>query len=370
MLPAYGGASIDSLAPALLAPGGQRPEWLPAPARDAAQVVLLVLDGLGWLQLCERPEVAPFLSSLVGGPITSVVPTTTATALTSIALGTPPAGHGVVGYRLRVEGPEGDEVLNVLRWRTSRGDARESVPPLQFQPCPAFAGRDVPVVTRGEFLSTGFTIAHQSGTRQFGYALASSMVVEVGRLIGEGEPFVYAYYDGVDKIAHIHGFGPYFDAELRAADRLAADIAAALAPGAVLVVTADHGEVHVGAAVRPLGDDVLAETALVSGEGRFRWLHARAGREAALAATARARHGHEAWVWTTAELEQEGLFGGPLSPAVRGRLGDVALVPWAPISFGDPADTAEIHLVCRHGSLTAAEMLVPLLATAGRHGEG
>jgi hypothetical protein len=44
------------------------------------------------------------------------------------------------------------------------------------------------------------------------------------------------------------------------------------------------------------------------------------------------------------------------------RLGDVALVPFEPTAFMDPADTGELRLVARHGSLTAAEMTVPLLA--------
>ena len=50
---------------------------------------------------------------------------------------------------------------------------------------------------------------------------------------------------------------------------------------------------------------------------------------------------------------------------VAARLGDVALVPHAPIAFLDPADTGETGLAARHGSLTAAEMLVPLLALGG-----
>ena len=41
--------------------------------------------------------------------------------------------------------------------------------------------------------------------------------------------------------------------------------------------------------------------------------------------------------------------------------GDVALVPFAPTAFLDPADTGELRLKARHGSLTPAEMLVPLL---------
>ena len=47
---------------------------------------------------------------------------------------------------------------------------------------------------------------------------------------------------------------------------------------------------------------------------------------------------------------------------MAGRLGDVALAAHEPVSFHDPADTGPFELICRHGSLTSAEMLVPLLA--------
>ncbi len=132
VLPDYGGACISNVVPALLEPGIEPPAWLPPTALDADQVVLLVLDGLGWEQLESRRHLAPTLAGLVGGPISSVVPTTTATALTSIATGLTPGEHGVVGYRVAVDG----EVLNVLRWTTGRGDARKRIDPERFQPHP------------------------------------------------------------------------------------------------------------------------------------------------------------------------------------------------------------------------------------------
>ncbi len=248
--------------------------WVPGPVEGANQIVLLVLDGLGWEQLKARPLIAPMLSSMAGGAITSVAPSTTATALTSITTGLPPAAHEVVGYRVRVKG---DAVLNVLRWRTAAGDARQDVDPTAFQTHPVFRGYAAPVVTRAEFAATGFTIAHLAGVRLHGWRMASSMPVQVADLLRAGEPFVYAYYDGVDKIAHERGFGPYYDAELQAADRLVSDLASLLPPGAVLVVTADHGQVEVDDQTIALGPEVLAVTRMVSGEGRFRWLHARPG---------------------------------------------------------------------------------------------
>lgn len=360
VLPDYGGACIANVVGALRHRSEDPPPWLPAPVGGADQVVLLVLDGLGWEQLCQRRHLAPCLASMAGGPITSVAPTTTATALTSITTGMAPAAHEVLGYRVRVLD---DEVLNVLRWRTAAGDARTRVPPARFQSRPVFGGDDPPVVTRAEFAATGFTVAHLPGVRLRGWRMPSSLPVTVADLLASGERLVYAYYDGVDKIAHERGFGGHYDAELRAADRLVADVAGLLPPGAALVVTADHGQVEVGDATIALPPELTERTVLVSGEGRFRWLHARPGDAGGLAAAAAAAFGHLAWVRTVDQLDEQGWFGGPLSPTGRSRLGDVALIAHQPVAFSDPADTGELALRCRHGSATSAEMLVPLVAT-------
>ena len=40
----------------------------------------------------------------------------------------------------------------------------------------------------------------------------------------------------------------------------------------------------------------------------------------------------------------------------------MVLAPFEPVAFLDPADVGEVKLRSRHGSLTSAEMLVPLLA--------
>jgi len=360
VVPAYGGACVEGLVPALLnrfehAP----PAWVPEPLAGAEQVVLFVVDGLGWEQLSERDVLAPTLASMTGGPITSVAPTTTATALTSITTGLPPAAHGVLGYRLRVDT---GEVMNVLQWRTPSGDARSSIPPARFQTVPAFMGRPVPVVTRAEFASTGFTLAHLGGARLHGWRMPSSMVQEVADLLKAGQGFVYAYYDGVDKVAHEYGIGAHYEAELMATDRLVADLLSVLPPGAALAVTSDHGQVHVGTGGLLLDGDLMEDVTTQSGEGRFRWLHARPGRAPGLAGAARDRYGDVAWVHSREEIVAAGWLGGRPSPGVEDRLGDVALVPFAPVAFLDGAESGEARMVGRHGSLTPAEMWVPLLA--------
>ncbi len=357
LIPDYGGPCIANVVPALLEPGDAAPIWLPDVAVQADQVVLLVLDGLGWEQLEARRHLAPTLSAMTGGPISSVVPSTTATALTSIVTGLTPGEHGVVGYRVSVDG----EVLNVLRWSTPSGDARRRIDPERFQPHAAFCGHRPPIVTKAEFVSSGFSGAHLCDVRFNGYRLPSTLVTELRRLLGAGEPFIYAYYDGIDKVAHEYGLGDYYDAELVAADRLVADVLAALPTGAALVVIADHGQVEVGDRLVELAPDISAHVSYQSGEGRFRWLHARPGRIAPLLEAAQHHHGDVAWVRSLDETVAEGWWGPRLGDDARYRLGDVALVAHDDISFVDPADTGPFELVGRHGSLTAAEMVVPLL---------
>ena len=65
VLPDYGGACISNIVPALLDGSVDPPSWMPDPAIDAGQVVLLVLDGLGWEQLQDRRHLAPTLSSML-----------------------------------------------------------------------------------------------------------------------------------------------------------------------------------------------------------------------------------------------------------------------------------------------------------------
>jgi predicted AlkP superfamily pyrophosphatase or phosphodiesterase len=218
-----------------------------------------------------------------GGSITTIAPTTTVTALTSIATGVAPGEHGLIGYRIDFAG----RVVQMLRWADDRGDARRRLTPRDVQPCPPFMGGSIPVLSKAEFDGTAFTEAHLRDQKMFSWRAASSMAVEVRTLLSRGEKFVYCYYDGVDKIAHERGFGEHYDAEVLTADRIVADIASVLPAGAVLVVTADHGQVMVGERTSLLHPDVTRHLSHQSGEGRFRWLHVNSGRADEVAAAAR-----------------------------------------------------------------------------------
>jgi len=79
--------------------------------------------------------------------------------LASITTGLTPGEHGLVGYRIDIAG----EILNVIRWNTSAGDARRQCEPAKVQPFRPFMGERVPVVSKAELERSAFTEAHLRG---------------------------------------------------------------------------------------------------------------------------------------------------------------------------------------------------------------
>jgi hypothetical protein len=349
---------VSGLVPALLGP--EPAPWLPAPVAGARAVVLLVLDGFGWLALDAARARLPELAALEGGPITTVVPSTTAAALTSIASGMAPARHGMVGYRMLV----GGQVLDVLRWKVPEGKAPDPASVTLVDS--AFGGKPVPTVVRAEFARSGFTESHMRGVRFVGWRTTATLVTHVARLLDAGEPFVYAYYDGVDKVAHEYGITDgFFPAEQVAADCLVGDLLDVLPSDAVLVITADHGQVQFERWVTM--EPVAAHIRAYAGDARLRYLYARPGAEADLAKAAAEAFADDAWVFTRDQLIDEGWLGPEPPPGdVATRIGHVTLAARGNVAFVDPTHPHETRLLAGHGSLSPDEMLVPLLAGRGR----
>jgi hypothetical protein len=134
----------------------------------------------------------------------------------------------------------------------------------------------------------------------------------------------------------------------------------------VLLVTSDHGQVHLERDDWLDISDLNGRVEVMAGDGRFRSLYAPRGGGRDLAEAARDLVGDKAWVLTRRELLDDGWIGDGATGTIPGRLGDVTLAARAPVAFVDPALPHERKLRSGHGSLTADEMLVPLVAGPGR----
>jgi hypothetical protein len=357
VVPDYGGAWIGAILPALRR--GVTPPGLPAWVGTASPVVVLLVDGVGWAQYQRfRPQL-PALDGAEGGPVTSVVPATTATALPSLTTGLPPAAHGMLGDKIRV----GGRVLSVLQWTVARGRPPD---PAQVQPMRPFADGAVEVVSGAAYAGSGFSRAHLRGAPYHGFTAATELPGVVAARLRAGVPLVYAYLPDVDRTAHEVGMDhAAFGDALARADAVIAGIRRALPPGGVLVVTADHGQVTTDPAERVHLGPLTPLVAAMAGSTRLRYLHARPGAAAELLAAATELAGDRALVRDRATVAASGWLGPTPSPMVAGRLGDVVMAARGAATMVDPDDLRQAQLVTMHGSLTAAEQLVPLLALPG-----
>jgi predicted AlkP superfamily pyrophosphatase or phosphodiesterase len=221
-------------------------------------------------------------------------------------------------------------------------------------------------VTRADFRTTGFTQAHLRGARFVGWHTVATLIEHCLRCVSAGDRLVYAYYPGVDTVAHEFGLhDPVYARELADTDRLVAQLRAALPPSVAVLVTSDHGQVHLDPDAWIDVPAIAKHCVAMAGDGRFRYCYAPKGRGRELLEVARAEVGDRAWVWSRAEVLERGLLGAGATGTVPGRIGDVVLAAREPVAFTDPALPGETQLRSGHGSLTPEEMLVPLVAARG-----
>ncbi|MCO6008811.1 alkaline phosphatase family protein [Actinoallomurus purpureus] len=361
-VPAYGRESLAELGPSVLAalgvPGEANVLGLPSLPRAC----LLLIDGLGWELLRAHAGAAPFLSSLAGRPLTAGFPATTATSLASLGTGRPPGGHGMFGYQVAVPG-EG-RLLNCLRWS-------DGIDPLTWQPATTIFDRAVAAgvstahVSARAFENSGLTRAVYRGARYLPADALGPLVAHAEHAVREGErAFVTVYHGDLDATGHVHGSrSAAWRHHLTFVDLLARRLAEVMPPDAALYITADHGMTDPAGRIDVDAEpDMRAGVALLGGEARARHVYAEPGAAGDVLAAWRERLEGQAWVLTREEAIADGLFG-PVAASLAPRIGDVVAVPYADVAIvATRAEPIESTLVGMHGSLVAAEQLVPLLS--------
>ena len=120
MRPDYQGGSIANLMSSIAAARGYRSSMYPVLSLDGADnlhsytnIVLLVIDGLGYNYVVNKGE-GGVLQRHLKGRMTSVFPSTTATAIPTFLTGNPPQQHGLIGWVIYLAEVDGVEFVNDL----------------------------------------------------------------------------------------------------------------------------------------------------------------------------------------------------------------------------------------------------------------
>jgi hypothetical protein len=223
----------------------------------------------------------------------------------------------------------------------------------------------VTTVNKREFRGSGLTLAAQRGGEwvnadRVGERVAGAVTAAAA------EPSLTYLYDGdLDWTGHRYGVASsQWLQQLAIIDAEAEQLRDALPSRARLMVVADHGMVDAAPERRiDLDEDPAYRdgVVLLGGEARFRHVYCAAGAVHDVRARWRELLGDAALVLSREEAIGCGWFGEVTAPVLP-RLGDVVVAArddWGLFSSVDfPYET---RLVGLHGSLTPAEMRIPLL---------
>lgn len=337
-------------------------------------LVVVVVDGLGTANLKARAGHAPTISSLPQRRITTVTPSTTAAALTTLTTGALPAEHGLVGYRimhpeLGLLAPlrDWDGIADVRSWQLAE--------PL-FSAAAALGARPI-AFGRPAHAASGFTRAVLAGSAYVGGERIADRFRAAARALVRGESaLAYVYIDELDRAGHHDGWqSDAWSRRLEELDAALAEFLAVLPRDVGLVLTADHGMVDIAGhqqIVLDLDAPEFSDVAAVGGEPRFRTFHLREGADPhPLLAHLEASEGRRAWVATREEAFDAGLFGPVRSSGVVDRLGEVILAARGQHAYYTrDDDPASLRMVGQHGSWTDEERGIPLALGGALAGSG
>lgn len=366
--------------------------WGDALPTDIDRVVVFLMDGMGYLHLQqlinEDETIRSSVEQLTQGrgpvPLTSVAPTSTAIALTTLWTGGTPGQTGLLGTTMHLR--EFSMIASMLRFTPYPGKhmpealMQWGMEPENFVPLPgiaehlAEAGIATYQVQDRILMGSGLSrILHRGVEGAYKHCSSSDMPLRLHDALRETRGqrcYVGVYWPGVDSIAHVYGaHNKYTQQEIKTQLGMLADVLASpdVQDGHTLVmIVADHGEYDapntIDIATHRDAAALLAGSAHgLSGDKRLGILHVRSGHEQAVKTAIDTHLSHALTYIESAKAIAAGFYGPqPHAPGTAHRAGDLIVIPRQGWLIEDTS-VGKLDLVSWHGGLSEWEMLIPLL---------
>jgi hypothetical protein len=377
--PDYHGGSIVNLMASIITARGGRSAYpvlrlLPPEAiSGVTNLILLVIDGLGADYLA-RHSPRGLLMRHLSGTITSVFPSTTATAIPCFLTGEAPQQHGITGWFTWLR--ELGCIMTVLPGHPRYGGASYRLagidPAKLFGLVPVFQRIQSPslIVAPDTIAGSDFNQALAGGAQVLPFAGLNGLFRATAAALrrARGPRYLYLYWPGLDTLGHRQGIEAHATVRhLRAIEQALTDfLVQAAGTDTLVLVTADHGQVDTTPADRlDIADHPVLARALAlppCGEPRAAFCYLRPGHLDAFTDYCRTHLAAHLEVVLSEDLLTRGLFGlGEPNPRLTERIGDLTLLMRGNSTIREQLPWETPHpQIGAHGGLSPAEMLVPL----------
>lgn len=219
-------------------------------------VVYFCLDGMGVFPLTQNLDESSFLRKNVCEVITSVFPSTTTNATTSLLGATYPLSHGMFGWSMYI--PALEKVVDVFTQRDSLSG--EEIPLESYQNTfdISFYFDDC----KSEYQTSGVFppyVNHQKNN--FVYNTLDEMFILLNSLCKkEGKQFVYCYHGEPDSTMHRYGVTSRHSRKIFSLLNDKIQEFAENNPDTLIVITSDHGQTDITDYIELFKDEELLAT--------------------------------------------------------------------------------------------------------------
>ncbi|EPD30389.1 alkaline phosphatase family protein [Gleimia europaea] len=323
------------------------------------QTLVVLIDGFGFELVANHFPYTPFLRSRKADMLRActVLPSTTAAAISSFATGLRPGQTNMVGWSVKDSG----QVTTLLTFENA------SVPPEEWQSNPTMfevasrAGVSSAAIMPQRFAGSGLTMAALRGACPVGAETLDERIDAAMQQLREGTAMVYLYWSDLDHVGH--GYGTNCDkwvGELEMVDAALARINRELPKGVCALVTGDHGMVNTRTERRidvAQNPQLQQDLELIAGEGRAVHIHA-ANNPDEVVRRWKEELGERATIACGNEVVE--LLGGESGARLTGDAIAFMHDDWVVVDSRTQSQTM-INLVGVHGSFSATELTIPIL---------
>ena len=380
ILPDYNGNSIVNLMSSILKATNAESHYNPLKNLDIQKlserenIVLIVLDGLGYKYLTEKGQDSVFYKHLKSR-MTSVFPSTTASAITTFASGVATMEHAITGWFMYFrELGTASVVLPFTPRFNNRSFGKSKINPTEIFDFPSIFDsiqRDSYVITKKFIKNSEFNQYSLKNAKCKGYNSLKGFIHLISKVIksGKNKKYIYAYWPDFDKISHHFGVKSdktmnHFQVLNQAIIKLMKKLKGT---DTILIITADHGlidsepEKMLNMKDHPILKDTLSLP--LCGEPRVPYCYVKPSKVATFENYIKNELFYACELFTSEEMINKSFFGTAYeNPKLKDRIGDYILLMKENYVFHEwVLGERPFSFIGYHGNTTEDEMYVPLI---------